>query len=118
VAVSAEFSEYIEELFADFGPVRIRRMFGGAGIFHGDVMIGLVSDGTVYLRADADTAPDFEAEGSTPFGYDGRSKRINLPYWKLPERLLDEPDELAHWVRKAHDVALSAKSKKTKRKRD
>ena len=60
VAVDAE---AIGELFREFGPVSVRRMFGGAGIFVDGLMIGLVSDGVIYLKADAETIPAFEREG-------------------------------------------------------
>lgn len=112
--VSSEFSDFIGELFAGFGGVRVRRMFGGAGIFHQDVMIGLVADGTIYLRTDATTAREFAAEGSAPFTYRGKSKPIEMPYWALPERLMDEPDELADWAQRAYKAALQAKSGKKK----
>ena len=112
--VSPEFSEFIAELFAEFGGIRVRRMFGGAGIFHDDVMIGLVADGTIYLRTDNKTASDFAAEGSTPFTYQGKSKPIEMPYWTLPLRLMDDPNELADWAQRAYQVALKAKSRKKK----
>jgi DNA transformation protein and related proteins len=112
--VSPEFSDYIADLFADFGSVRVRRMFGGAGIFHNDVMIGLVADGTIYLRTDEGTASDFAAEGSAPFTYHGKSKPIVMPYWTLPERLMDDPGELADWAQRAYQAALKAKSGKKK----
>jgi hypothetical protein len=61
--------EHIVELFAGFGPVSVRRMFSGAGIFAGGVMIGLISRGVIYLKADTSTIPDFEEEGLGPFTY-------------------------------------------------
>ena len=56
-------AEAIGELFREFGPVSVRRMFGGAGIFVDGLMIGLVSDGVIYLKADGETIPAFEREG-------------------------------------------------------
>ena len=53
----------IRELFAAFGPVVVRRMFGGAGIFADGTMFALVHDGVIYLKADERNAPDFEREG-------------------------------------------------------
>lgn len=105
----------IAELFAGFGPVVVRRMFGGAGIFAGGVMIALVSDGAIYLKADASTIPNFEREGLGPFIYSAKSgKRAVMSYWRMPERLYDEPEELARWARQAHAVALSAATSGTK----
>ena len=36
-------AETLKELFAEFGPVSVRRMFGGAGVFVDGLMIALVS---------------------------------------------------------------------------
>jgi DNA transformation protein len=97
--------EYIRELFAAFGAVTVRRMFGGAGLYADGVMFGLVSDGRIYLKADAATAPDFEREGSAPFEYGRSGKRAVMSYWRLPDRLYDDPDDLARWARTARLVA-------------
>ena len=66
----AEDPDHIAELFASFRPVTIRRMFGGAGIFADGMMFALVSDGAIFLKADAQTIPDFEREGLGPFSYE------------------------------------------------
>ena len=102
--------EFVRELFAPFGPVTVRRMFRSAGIFHQGLMIGLVSDGTIFLKVDDASIPDFEREGSRPFTYTrgksaGRGREASLPYWRLPERLYDDPDELAAWASRALAIA-------------
>jgi DNA transformation protein and related proteins len=98
--------EFVRELFASFGPVTVRRMFRSAGIFHQGLMIGLVSDGVIFLKVDDASIPDFEREGSRPFTYTrGNRGRVALPYWRLPERLYDDPDELAVWATRAFAVA-------------
>jgi DNA transformation protein len=93
-------------LFAEFGAVQIRRMFGGAGIYADAVMFGLVSDGLIYLKADADTVPAFERENCAPFEYATKDgKRAVMSYWRLPDRLYDDPTELAQWAVQALAVA-------------
>jgi DNA transformation protein len=88
--------EYIAELFAVFGPVKVRRMFGGAGLFVDGLMIGLVGEGVIYLKADENTIPAFEREDLKPFSYKTKTGTHTLAsYWRMPERLYDEPDELA-----------------------
>jgi DNA transformation protein and related proteins len=104
--------EFIRELFAQFGPVTVRRMFNSAGIFADGVMIGLINKEAIYLKTDEISAPDFEREGSKPFSYiRGKGGRVELPYWRLPERLYDDPDELATWARRAFEVAERKKLK-------
>jgi DNA transformation protein len=96
----------IIELFAGFGPVTVRRMFGGAGIYADGTIFGLVADGVIYLKADQHTAPVFEREGLKPFTYEGKGgKLVALPYWRMPDRLYDDPDELARWAQAALTAA-------------
>ncbi len=65
-------AEAIRELFAAFGPVSVRRMFGGAGVFADGIIIAIVADGVIYLKADEATVPAFEAEGLAPFTYQAK----------------------------------------------
>ena len=100
-------AETLQELFAGFGPVSIRRMFGGVGVFADGLMIALVSRGVIYLKADAGTIPAFEQEGQAPFSYATKNGEHTLTsYWRMPDRLYDDAEELARWARDAHAVAL------------
>ena len=99
-------SDHIRELFAGFGAVEVRRLFGGAGLFAGGVMLGLVAGGEIYLKADAETVPVFEAEGCGPFEYATKTgKRALNSYWRLPERLYDDAEELAVWAARSLAIA-------------
>jgi DNA transformation protein len=107
--------DFIVELFAGFGPVSVRRMFSGAGVFSDGLMIALVVDGVIYLKADNSFVPMFEREGQSPFSYKTRDGERTLnSYWRMPERLYDEPDELAEWARLALAVARKGKAPKRK----
>lgn len=108
--------EQIQELFSVFGRVSVRRMFGGAGIFADGLMIGLISDGDIFLKADAQTIPNFEAEGMAAFTYGAKRRRVVMSYWRMPDRLLDDPDELAKWARGAFGTAQRAAIKGRSRK--
>jgi DNA transformation protein len=104
--------EYIRELFAQFGPVTVKRIFGGAGLWSDGLMFGLVFDVAIFLKVDETSIPDFEREGSRPFVYTrakspGRVGRASLSYWRLPERLYDDPEELAVWAGRALAIAQS-----------
>ena len=112
--------EFIRDLFSQFGPVTIRRMFSGAGIFANGLMFGLIVDGAIHLKVDQTNIADFQREGSRPFTYtrgksSGRPTRHALPYWRLPERLYDDPDELAVWA--ARSFAIVERRKFEQRKR-
>jgi DNA transformation protein len=110
--------DFIVELFAGFGPVSVRRMFSGAGVFADGLMIALAVDGVIYLKADDSFVPLFAREGQTPFSYKTRDgKRTLMSYWRMPERLYDDPDELAQWARQALAAARQAAVKPSKRRK-
>jgi DNA transformation protein and related proteins len=100
-------AEFIRELFQNFRPVSVRRMFGGAGIYADDVMFALLSSGgTIYLKVNEINEPDFVRENLPPFEHKMNGvKRAMMSYRKMPERLYDDPDELALWARKALQAA-------------
>jgi DNA transformation protein and related proteins len=105
---------FIRELFSQFRPVAMKRLFGGIGLFSEGLIFGLVFDGAVYLKVDETSIPDFEREGSRPFVYTrakspGRVGRHSLSYWRLPERLYDDPDEFAIWAARALAIARRKK---------
>jgi DNA transformation protein len=103
-------ADHISELFAEFGPVSVRRMFGGAGIYADGVMIAILDEGVIYLKTSEDGRGAFEREGCGPFQYDTKNgKQTIKTYWRMPERLYDDPDELAVWARQALAAARQGK---------
>lgn len=94
-------------------------MFGGAGIFADGLMFALISDDRIYLKADAAGAAAFERESCAPFRYKTKTGgRTAMSYWRLPDRLYDEPEELARWAQQALAAARAAKrSGKAKNKK-
>jgi DNA transformation protein len=110
--------DFLIDLFADFGPVSIRRMFSGFGISADGTNFALALRGGIYLRADDQTIPRFEVEGSNPFQYQTRARIVTVnSYWQLPERLYDEPEELTDWARAALAAAQRAALRKRPGKR-
>ena len=104
--MGGEDTERLAELFSVYGPVNVRRMFGGAGVFADGLMIALVVEGVIFLKADERTIPDFEREGLRPFSYETKAgTRTLTSYWRMPERLYDDPEELAAWARRALESA-------------
>ena len=103
----------IVELFSVFGPVTVRRMFGGAGIYADDTMFGLIADGAIYLKTGESNAAMFEREQLAPFTFSKRTgERVVTSYRRMPDRLYDDPDELAVWARAALGAALQPKPRK------
>ena len=108
----------IIDLFHPIGPVRLKRMFGGHGIYADEFFFALESRGEIFLKTDAVTQREFAAAGSLPFSFERAGKTTVTSYWRLPETAFDEPDELAHWCKLALDAARRAsKPKQAKTKR-
>jgi DNA transformation protein len=104
--------EFLIDLFADFGPVTIRKMFSGYGISADGINFALALRAGLFFRADEVTIPDFEAEGSKPFQYSTRTKTVTVnSYWELPARLFDDSEDLVRWARAALAAAQRAKVK-------
>jgi DNA transformation protein and related proteins len=98
--------DHISELFSAFRPVTVRRLFGGAGLYADGVMFAILSKDVIYLKADDETRAAFEREESVPFSYQRRGEnRAIMSFWRLPERLYDDPEELAEWAQRALLVA-------------
>ncbi len=118
MAVTEGFKDFVRELLAAFGPVTIRNMFGGAGVYADGVMFAILVDDTLYLKTDATSMRAFEREGMGPFTYVPTGKQpVAMPYWEAPPRLLEEPDELVAWAREAYRIARAGKTKAPRRRR-
>ena len=101
-------------------------MFGGIGLYLGDACFAIVlSSERVMMRGDETLADDFEAEGGEQWVYQrpGR-KETSMPYWSLPESVMDDPEEACRWAerslgpaRKAAAEKAAAKARKEARKK-
>jgi DNA transformation protein len=103
----------IREMFSSLGPVTIKPMFGGKGVYWKGVIIAVEFHGDILLKADAVTASAFEAAGASRWAYTGKTgKAVSMPYWSVPAEAFDDPDIMAEWVKRAYEAALrSAKVK-------
>lgn len=110
--------DFIFELFSEFGPVTLRRMFSGYGVTADGVNFAMALRGGLIFRVDEQSVAKYEAEGSKPFQYDTKSKTVVVKsYWHVPERLYDDPEELAIWARQAVGAAQRAAVKKPKKRK-
>src|SRR3984885_439627 len=102
VVASPEYAEFLREQLAPLGRITMRRMFGKTGVFCDGVMLGMVTENTLFVRVDDDSRAIFkEAECFPPLNYEKKGSTIDLSFWRVPERLFDEPDELVIWAQAA-----------------
>jgi len=102
--------ELLEEACAAL-PHTTRAMFGGHGLFapNGGIFAAVVDDDRIILKfADDAARAELEALGGEPWTYAGR---MTMREWiVIPDRLYDEPHELASWAKRAHALAPPKKA--------
>ena len=119
MVASASFVAFLQEQLAPLGRITVRRMFGKTGVFCDGVMLGMVRDDALYFRVDDGNRTALkEAEAFPPLNYQKRGGSIDLSFWRAPERLFDDPDELVTWARSAMEAArrVAAKRERTSSK--
>ncbi len=113
MVASDSFAEFLREQLAPLGRVTMRRMFGKTGVFCDGLMFGMVTDDTLYFRVDDHNRAAFkEAQSFPPLNYEKKGSTIDLSFWRAPERLFDEPDELVTWARAALAAARRVAAKR------
>lgn len=118
MTVRDAFAGYCGELFAPLGAVRVKRMFGGHGIYVDELFIAIVAGETLFLKTDAETKPRFEAAGCKPFEYSAKDRgKVSLSYWSAPAEAMDSPALMRPWALLAREAALRSKSSSSPRKR-
>jgi DNA transformation protein len=108
MAASPGFRDHVLELLAALGPVTARAMFGGYGLYLDGRMFALISDDTLYLKADDRNRAAFEAAGTGAFRPRVGGRRMTMPYYETPPEILEDGDALADWARGS--VAVAADS--------
>ena len=116
MAVSEAFTEHVLELLSGLGPLRVKRMFGGAGVYCDDLMFALLDDDVLYIKADAESRPAFESAGSSQFTIEMKGRTETMGYWRLPAEAADDPGAAQGWARLGLDAALRARTPKKRAK--
>ena len=107
------FAEFLCEQLAPLGRITLRRMFGKAGVFCDGLMLGMLADETLFFRVDEQNREAFaEAAAFPPLNYAKGGQLIDLAFWRAPDRLFDEPDELLAWARLALAAARRVAAKR------
>jgi len=111
------FKDFVLEQLSRLPEVRAQAMFGGHGLYQDEVFFGILAEGRLYLKADRNTKPDFEAAGMGPFVYESSRGKATMSYYEIPPGVLDNSVELKQWALKAIDVALRSKRSTTVKKK-
>src|SRR5262245_19075730 len=102
MAVSQSLVALLQEQLEPLGRIAFRRMFSGAGLYCDGVIFGLILRDTLHFKVDDGNRAAYEAEGMEPFSYQAKGKIRQIgAYWRVPERLFDEPEDMVEWARAA-----------------
>ena len=102
----SDFPGHLNDVFRLFGPIQVRRMFGGYGVYREGIMFGLLAGDTLYLKADPQNAPEFLHQGSAQFEYRRKGKVARLSYYAAPATVMEDCIEAARWGRSSFEAAL------------
>jgi DNA transformation protein len=102
------FVSHVLDLLQTYGPVRAKAMFGGYGLYHQGLMFALITEGTLYVKADDENRSLFEAEALQRFSYMKQGREYFMSYYTLPEAAMDDPEELKHWAAEGYAAARRA----------
>jgi len=103
--VTDGFVEFVLEQLDQVGPITPKRMFGGVGLYAGDLFFALIADDVLYLKANASTRGEFEAAGARPFRPYPDRRGGTMQYYSVPAAILEDGDELVAWAKKSVAVA-------------
>lgn len=104
--MTPEEAEHVSDLFAGFGAVTLRPMFGGHGVYRDGIIFAIVIGGGLYLKVDADSRARFEAAGCVPFVYPMRGRDLPLSYWSVPAEAMESAEAMQPWAGLAWSAAL------------
>ena len=117
MGVSAAYIDTLGELFGFVPEFRVKRMFGGAGVFSGELMFALAFEDDLYLRADDESRGELEAIGSEPFTYEARGEVMTLGYWRAPGEIWDDPEAAQRWAARSLEAAARKRAAKSRKKK-
>lgn len=116
--VSPSFLDLVKEMFAPFGDIVAKRMFGAAGLYCDGLFFAVIDDDTLYLKTDAENRPEFEAAGLAPaIITNSNGETVALSYYAAPEEVFEDSEALVRWTQLALDAARRAAAKKAPKRK-
>jgi DNA transformation protein and related proteins len=101
--VSSGFRDFILGQLAGVPDLKAKAMFGGIGLYSGDVFFGILAADVLYLKVGDTNRADFERAGATPF--EPYAERKSMTYYNVPAPVLEHAGDLAQWAARSIQVA-------------
>ncbi len=112
------FVSYAVDLLSLVGPVEARAMFGGHGLYAEGVMFGLLDDGELFLKTDAETRDTFVGAGCRQWVYVHKDARMEeTSYFRPPDDAHEDREAMLPWAQLAVAAALRTRAAKNAKRR-
>ena len=116
MAVQPQYLAYILEQLEGIDGLRSRRMFGGVGLYSGDLFFGLIHDDTLFFKTDGSNSAEYIARSMPRFmPFPDRPEAV-MAYYQVPADIIEDGEALRGWARKSVAVALSSHAAKARPK--
>jgi len=107
-----EYRDYVLDILAPFGEIVCRRLFGGHSLYKNGIIFAFIADDILYFKVGDSNRRDYEENGSEPFVFEARGKKISLSYWQVPLDVIEDGGELMKWAEKSYRVGIESNKKK------
>jgi len=107
--VSQGFREYVIDQLSGVADLHAKAMFGGIGLYAGDVFFGILAADVLYLKVGDSNRADYKRAGAAPFAPFAH-RPASKSYFSVPAGVLEDTRTLAQWVRRSIAVARNARS--------
>lgn len=108
------FKEFVLDQLSGLPDLRAKAMFGAHGLYCGEKFFGILDEGRLFFKTDAQSQLEYTKRGMGPFTYNAKGKMMTMAYHEVPPDVLDQPQELTLWAQKAIQIAGVKKNKKPK----
>ena len=93
------FKDFVLDQLYELGQVNCRSMFGGFGLYWKGIFFGIIYKGRLYFKTHSSTLADYLGRGMQPFR--PNTRQTLKTYYEVPPDILEDPDQLKVWVKKA-----------------
>jgi DNA transformation protein and related proteins len=105
------FKEFVLDQLSALPEVRARAMFGAHGLYQGERFFGILDEGRLFFKTDAQSQADYVARGMEPFTYESKGRVLTMSYHEVPPDVLENAPELVAWAQRA--IQASARNRKS-----
>lgn len=110
MTVSNDYIAFVLDQLNGLGSLRVKRMFGGAGIYCDEHFFAILADDELYFKVDEHNRDDYQHLGLKPFTFfTKKGRKATMSYYPLPVDVLEDSDRLLEWAGKALEAAQRVK---------